>query len=387
MTLEDLAKPDVDTFDRGVESSVVHYGDTTLTFLDNLYRADQRGAPLTYTSAVAVEEKSVIDYNEGNPDGKLDPGEVPRPPRVPLVAVYPKEGTILSDNPMYVLSAPWVTPDQRAAAAKFVDFVQQPASQAKVLAGNFRPGNPQVAVGDPINATNGVDPKQPQTLLQPPSPPVLVDLLQRWSQTRKPARVLLVVDVSGSMGNKVDATHTKLDLAQAAVAESLDQFRDDDQVGLRAFSTNLGPSQQDEYTDVEPMAPIGTIREKLRNDIQQLEPVAGTPLYDVALKSVQVMSDTYDDSKINAVVLLTDGRNEDDNSSDDKKQLNDLVNTLQSEAKGETGHPVRLFTIGYGSDADADVLQQMADAANGAYYPAGDPTTINKIFTQVISNF
>src|SRR5262249_1138476 len=231
--------------------AVVHYGDTTLTFLNNLYRADQRGAPLSYASAVAVEEKSVIDYNLGNPDGKLDAGEVPRPPRVPLVAVYPEGGTILSDNPMYILSAPWVTNEQREAAAKFVDFIQQPASQAKVLARNFRPGNPQVAVGDPITPTNGVDPAQPQTLLQQPDPPGMVDLLKRWTDTRKPARVLLVVDVSGSMGDKVDANNTKLDLAQKAAADSLDQFRDDDLVGLRIFSTHLGPSERDEFVDVE----------------------------------------------------------------------------------------------------------------------------------------
>jgi Ca-activated chloride channel family protein len=387
MTLEDLARPDVDTYDRGVESAVVHYGDTTLTFLNNLYRADQRGTPLSYTSAVAVEEKSVIDYNQGNPDGKLDAGEVPRPPRVPLVAVYPKEGTILSDNPIYVLSASWVTPEQRDAAAKFVQFVQQPDSQAKVLARNFRPGNPQVAIGDPITTANGVDPNQPQTLLQQPTPPVMVELLKRWGETRKPARVMLVIDVSGSMGDQVDGANTKLDLAQKAAADSLDQFRDDDEVGLRIFSTHLGANEKDEYTDVEPIAAIGSNREQLRTDIRRLEPVAGTPLYSVAARSVSAMSDNFDDSRINAVVLLTDGRNEDDNNTDDKKQLNDLVASLQSQSKGETGKPVRLFTIGYGADADADVLQQMADAANGAYYNAGDPTTINKIFTQVISNF
>src|SRR5581483_8400097 len=68
LSAEDLANPDVVSFGTGVESSVVHYGDTTLTFLNNLYRADQRGQALTYVSAVAVEEKSVIDYNLGNPD-------------------------------------------------------------------------------------------------------------------------------------------------------------------------------------------------------------------------------------------------------------------------------------------------------------------------------
>jgi Ca-activated chloride channel family protein len=42
LSLEDLDKPAVAQFARAVESSVVHYGDTTLTFLNNWYRADQR---------------------------------------------------------------------------------------------------------------------------------------------------------------------------------------------------------------------------------------------------------------------------------------------------------------------------------------------------------
>src|SRR5436305_1997049 len=43
LTVEDLNRPDVADFNRKVESAVVHYGDTTLTFLNNQYRADQRG--------------------------------------------------------------------------------------------------------------------------------------------------------------------------------------------------------------------------------------------------------------------------------------------------------------------------------------------------------
>ena len=44
LTLEDLAPArGRSDFARGVESAVVHYGDTTLTFLNNLYRNDARG--------------------------------------------------------------------------------------------------------------------------------------------------------------------------------------------------------------------------------------------------------------------------------------------------------------------------------------------------------
>ena len=102
---EDIANPEVEEKAGDVESAVVHYGDTTLTFLNHLYEADLRGVPLSYASAVAVEEQSVVNYNEGNPDGKLDPGEKPKAPHEKLVAIYPKEGTLFSDNPYIVLDA------------------------------------------------------------------------------------------------------------------------------------------------------------------------------------------------------------------------------------------------------------------------------------------
>ena len=196
LSLEDLGQPQVDAFARGVESSVVHYGDITLTFLNNLYRSDQRGASLTYVSAVAVEEKSVIDYNQGNPDGILDPGEQPRKPRVPLVAVYPKEGTLFSDNPFIVLDAPWVSARQKQAARAFEAFVTRPENQRQVVKFGFRPGNPQVQVGAPIDAASGVDPNQPQNVLDVPEPPVLVRILELWAQQRKAARVLARLEQS-----------------------------------------------------------------------------------------------------------------------------------------------------------------------------------------------
>ena len=168
-------------------------------------------------SAVAVEEKSVIDYNSGNPDGVLQEGEEPRAPRVPLVAIYPEEGTLYSDNPLFVLDAEWVGDDEAEGAQKFIDFVGEPANQEQILRYGFRPGNPDVAIDDPIDTSNGVDPDQPQTLLEVPDPDVLTQLLDNWQDQRKPARVLLLVDVSGSMGEVADPDTgaTKLDLAKA----------------------------------------------------------------------------------------------------------------------------------------------------------------------------
>ncbi len=389
LTIEDLNTPAVVEQNTTVESAVVHYGDTTLTFLNNWYRADQSGTGLQYVSAVAVEEKSVIDYNTGNPDGVLDAGEEPRPPRVPLVAIYPKEGTLFSDNPFFILDAPWVNETQRAGAEAFQDFVQRPENQERVLQYNFRPGNAEVAIGSPIIPENGVDPDQPQTLLQNPEPAVLVGMLDKWAEQRKGARVLLVMDVSGSMGEAAGGggRDTKLDLAVRAASESLDEFKLDDEVGLRVFSTGLGPNMADYWLDLVPIAPMAQNAEPLNTQIQALSPRNGTPLYEVTASSFQKMYDEYDPTRINAVVLLTDGVNDDGDESDDRAQFDAMIELLRDKSLGELGRPIRVFTIGYGSDADLTVLRDIAEATDAASYNASDPKSISKVFTAVISNF
>ncbi|MEJ7585676.1 MAG: substrate-binding and VWA domain-containing protein [Acidimicrobiales bacterium] len=273
LSKEDLDDPKTEAFATGVESAVVHYGDITGTFLNNWFRTDRDGTSLTYASAVAVEEKSVIDYNAGNPDGVLDPGEQPRKPRIPLVAVYPKEGTLYSDNPFIVLDAEWVDEKERRAARAFETFVQLPDNQRKVLKFGFRPGNPDVAVGSPITKANGVDPTQPEKLLDVPAPPVLIDLLDKWSQQRKSARVLLVLDVSGSMKEIADpdTQETRLDLAKRAAIEALDQFKEEDEVGLRIFTTDLD-EEGATFLDLVPVEPIGPNKETLRREISDQFP-------------------------------------------------------------------------------------------------------------------
>ena len=387
LTVEDLNRPEAVEFARNVESAVVHYGDITMTFLNNWFATDARGTSLTYASAVAVEEKSVIDYNLGNPDGELATGEVLRVPRVPLVAIYPSEGTLYSDNPFIILDAPWVTPEQKAAAKLFEQFVQLPENQAKVLQFGFRPNNPNVALAAPVSAENGVDPTQPRSELEVPDADVLVRMLDAWAEQRKEARVLLVLDISGSMGELVSDSRTRLDLAQEAAVSALDQFKDADEVGLWVFSTDQIGSPDPNYRELVPVGPISGTRERLAEQILAQFPTNGTPLYDVTGKSYQAMLDSYDPSKINAVVFLTDGINDDGVIADDEQQFTDLIATLRAGSEGATSRPVRVFTISYSEAADTVTLKAIAQATSAAHYDASNPATIQQVFTNVISNF
>jgi len=164
---------------------------------------------------VTVEEKSVWDYNQGNPSG--DPATLGQrgKPRVPLVAVYPKEGTLLSDNPYVVLAGEWVDSRKQQAAADFLAFVKDPAQQKRFTDAAFRSADGRP--GAPISQDNGLLPNVRLSVIDPPAPAVLDQVARSWTALRKRARVLMVIDVSGSMSGTVPGGGgTKLDLAKRA---------------------------------------------------------------------------------------------------------------------------------------------------------------------------
>jgi Ca-activated chloride channel family protein len=248
-----------------------------------------------------------------------------------------------------------------------------------------------VSIGSPIDDSNGVDPNQPQTLLEVPSPEVLTQLLDDWQDQRKPARVLLLVDISGSMSEVADPDTgaTKLDLAKQATITALDEFNDDDEVGLWVFSTDLGDTDDPEgqYLELVPTGRIGDVRENLKTKVRDLLPTNGTPLYRATQLAYEEGVAQYDPTRINAVVLLSDGVNDDGEPDDDREQLEDLLATLSDRAEGDQTQAVRVFPISYGENADLPTLRRIAESSQAALYDSSDPRSINKVFVAVVSNF
>jgi Ca-activated chloride channel family protein len=149
------------------------------------------------------------------------------------------------------------------------------------------------------------------------------------------------------------------------------------------FSTKLDGDR--DYRELVPIGPMsqqidgGQRRAVLRQRIENLPPQGGTGLYDTSLASFQFVRAHQRAESINAVVLLTDGKNEDNGIS-----LQALLDQLRTEQGDQS---VRLFTIAYGDDADHETLKRIAETTNGAAYNSSDPTSINQVFTAVISNF
>lgn len=378
LTADDLTDPKVRTFAQAAEQSVIHYGDTTLSFLAGLQHADDSGRGLTYVSAVAVEEKSVVDYNLGNPTG--DPATLGdhKAPSVPLVGIHPREGTLMSDNPYVVLDAAWVTDEQKAAARDFETFLRTDASQKVFTDAAFRTYDGQA--GAALKASKYVNSGEVEVVLNPPSPQVLDGVRATWDELRKKAQVLILMDVSGSMGEMVgSAGKSKLQLAQEATVQALDQLHERDELGVWAFTTDIaGPGKV--VSEQTPIGPIGEQRKQVEKAVKNLVPLDGTPLYAATRLAAAEMTSRLDPSKINAVVVLTDGRNE-------YPQDTNLDGLVEDLGGGSSEAPLRVFTIAYGEGADLKTLARISEASGAKAYDATNPANIKKVFISVLSNF
>jgi Ca-activated chloride channel family protein len=354
LTESDVTDPKVVSFVKGIESSVVHYGETVSTFTRNLRKADERGAALSYVSAIAIEEKQVWDYNEGTAGAR---------PAMPLAAIYPKEGTLVADHPYAVLNAPWVDDAKRAAAASFLKYLESAGPQERFRATGFRDnegrGGPQLSLA------NGLLPAGATVMIDPPAPAVLARIQGQWDDVRKRARILMVLDVSGSMAG------TKLDLMKEAALTALDHFALDDEIGVWSFDT--APRE------LAPIGPVADQRELAKHRIGAAVAAGSTALYATTRRSVHHLRLLSSADRINAVIFLTDGKNEHPD-----RDLEGLLRYLELEDEEQR---VRVFTIGYGQDADAATLKRIAESSRGAFYDASTPQTIERIFRDVVSNF
>lgn len=351
LTLADVRAPATRTVVQDIQKSVVHYGDTTLFFADRLAEFGP-----SYASAVAMEEVTLLDFNLKKAKGGQR-----------LAAIYPKEGTFFSDNPLIALNGSWVSEQQKKGAATFVAFLAEQVTPQQAASIGFRPADGAQAPLAPVTKANLVDPAQPTRRLGLPEPKVLNAIRVAWRSDRKPAEVQIVLDVSGSMldGGKFDA-------AKDGLTRFIQLLGPQDHVGLTVFS--------DRVTEVTPPVPLRSKRAELLGRVRGLVADGQTAVYDATAKSVDRAAGRVTKDRINAVVVLTDGQ---DNSS--TIGLDALERRLRRQS-GLEGVGIRVFTIAYGDDAEGPALARVAKAGGGGSY-SGDPATIEKVYTQIASFF
>jgi Ca-activated chloride channel homolog len=346
LTVDDVTNKGAKQFLHDIESAVVHYGRSTGFFYDAL---TQHGP--AYLSAAVLYENLVVTSAR----------ETALP--FPLVCLYPREGTEWADHPYAVLDAPWVGAPERDAAAKLKSFLlSRPVQERAMTEFGFRPSLTDIALGAPIDAAHGADPKEPQTLLAAPGVRVIQTLLDTWNESKRGVDIVVVFDRSGSMRGP------RLRAAREGLNAFLEKLRPDDLISLMTFNGQLDPPTPPE----SPRAAAARV--------DGIYADGETALYDAIARGRDLAEAAARNDKrhIHAVVVLTDG--EDNRSHLTLAALNDKL------ASAEQASGVRVFTIGYGGQASDAILKPIAQRTGAAYYH-GDVDNIRTIYEEIASFF
>ncbi len=355
LTKDALAKPNVAPYMESIEESVVHYGKSTGFFAEKMLA---RG-PSFLSAAVAYENLVVDSYQRPEFQNRA----------LDLVCIYPKEGTFWIDNPYYVLDAPWSDAAHREGAGMFRAFLLSSEEQQRAMAQfGFRPADPKIAMAAPLDEAHGVNPKEPQTLLEMPSIDVVENALQLWTKVKKTVDISFVFDRSGSMAGE------PLNQAKRGALDFLGQLDARDRVSLLMFNDQVPEA-------TEPLL-LSRAREQLTQTVSGTFADGGTALYDAVIAAHDKLAEL---SKKNAkrtfaVVVLSDGK--DEHSKSQVSQVKDVV----KQPTESIDNSVRLFTIAYGPGADTKLLADLAESGGGASFK-GDAASIRQVYRDLAAFF
>ncbi|MEJ2127123.1 MAG: substrate-binding domain-containing protein [Candidatus Bathyarchaeota archaeon] len=104
-----------------------------------------------------------------------------------LVAVYPEDGTLLSDHPFVILNASWVSEYQKFAASQYLYYLLQENVQDTAQNYGFRPANPSVPLSTEVfSEQNGVAYEINVTTYRPLSGESMENLFTIWPDVKNP---------------------------------------------------------------------------------------------------------------------------------------------------------------------------------------------------------
>jgi Ca-activated chloride channel family protein len=128
-------------------------------------------------------------------------------------------------------------------------------------------------------------------------------------------------------------------------------------------------------------APFRKTKQKLERTVGNLVADGGTAVYDATEAGLRTVRALDDPTRINAVVVLTDGEDTDSRLTAD--QIVDVVSSQDDSAP-----TVRIFTIAYsaGAEGAAESLERIAAGSGGQAY-TGSTEDIEAVYRSISSFF
>ncbi|MFF0575777.1 substrate-binding domain-containing protein [Streptosporangium saharense] len=305
-----------------------------------------------------------------------------RKPQVPVVPLYPAEGTIDLDYPAVVTAKDAAV---RAAAQAFLRDLGTEAARKDLQDRGFRA--PDGGAGTALVGVSGFRAQAPRTLPLPDAATV-AGLSRSWSRLNLGTRLLTLLDVSGTMARPVPGTGlTRMRAITRIATEGIKLFPVKSEIGVWEFSTNLGGRGVD-YRETVPVGPLtenldGVLRRDLINQklaTTRARPTGDTGLNDTLAAAYRRMNEEYQGDKINTVVVLTDGAGNDDPEGGIGDR--EILRRLKQEYDQE--RPVSILIIAFGPDAPRGrrQMEALARATGGEAYIAKDIGQVRTFFLE-----
>lgn len=291
-------------------------------------------------------------------------------------AVVPSGGTPAYDYPL--VSSADLTATASAGVAALRKELGSPTTRTALQAAGFRADESADGTGV-AGATTGkvaYSPVVAQT--------AQTSLLETWRAVKTDARMLALIDTSGSMSEKIGGT-TRMALATRAAATAVSILPAATEIGTWTFGIDKGGPGQD-WDVVAPIRRLDQVtagvsqRQALAKDLPGIAELVGggTGLYATVLAAYQKKVREYEVGRSNSVILLTDGRNEDPGGPT-LPQLLAAINAVKDPTR-----PVLIVTIGMGTDVDTAALDAISSATGGSSYIATNPADITGVFIDAI---
>ena len=320
---------------------------------------DTPSAPVT---AFPTTEQKVVRHNA------TDPGSA-------LTAAYPDEAPTWMDYPFTVLGS--ATTVERDTAAKLLAALRDPDGQAALAADGFRAPDGHAAAGRSADGRTVAELPAPQPFTESAATDAV---LQRWAAATRSGRVEMLIDVSGSMNAVVPKQRrTRLAVALDAAVRGLTMFEPTTNLGLWTFASRLDGDR--DYRQVMPVTPVPQlVQGPTAQVLRSIRAVPGgrTGLYDSILALYEQARQSWAPGRLNVVVVITDGRNDDPGGI----SAADLLTRLRAEA--DPRRPVTLVGVAIGPEGDTAELGQLAQATGGRSFVVTDPSRIDTVFSAAL---
>jgi hypothetical protein len=209
--------------------------------------------------------------------------------------------------------------------------------------------------------------RPPATDVPVPDTDVSDELLNQWAAINLSGRLSILMDVSGSMAQAVPGTGLdRMGVTLAATEAGFGLLKPTTQVGLTLFSTSLDGDR--DYRELLPMRSVadhvaGDSLDRLR--AVRAIPNGATGLYDSVSAIYARAREEWEPGRLNVVVVMTDGRNEDRDGIDRATLLAGLRD------RQDPRRPLPLTA--------------MASVTGGRAFTAPDPTALPQIFYTALS--